>query len=149
MPELVAGVLDGLAGLNTTALYLMAGMFTALETSAGIGLLIPGDGVILLAGTTATTPHRFAALVAVTVLGSLAGESVGYLLARRYRCGSGPAGRVGGWVRTGGSPPRRSWPAAVVGRWPRPVSWPWCMRWCRCWPAPSAGLTGGWSAGVR
>jgi membrane-associated protein len=66
MPDLVAGVLDGLAGLNTTALY-------------------------LLAGTTATTPHRFAALVTVTVLGSLAGESVGYLLSRRY----GPQLRVG------------------------------------------------------
>jgi membrane-associated protein len=94
MADLVAGVLDGLAGLNTTPLYLLAGLFTALETSVGIGLLVPGDGVVLLAGTTATTPHRFAALVAVSVLGSLAGESVGYLLGRRY----GPrlrAGRLG------------------------------------------------------
>ena len=95
MSELVAGVLDGLAGLNTTALYLLAGLFTALETSVGIGLLVPGDGVVLLAGTTATTPHRFAALVAVTVLGSLAGESVGYLLGRRYglRLRTGRLGR--------------------------------------------------------
>jgi len=95
MPELVAGVLDGLAGLNTTALYLLAGLFTALETSAGIGLLVPGDGVVLLAGTTATTPHRFATLVTVTTLGSLAGESVGYLLGRRYdpRLRTGRLGR--------------------------------------------------------
>jgi membrane-associated protein len=95
MPELVAGVLDGLAGLSTTALYPLAGLFTALETSVGIGLLIPGDGVVLLAGTTATTPHRYAALVAVTVLGSLAGESVGYLLGRRYgtRLRTGRLGR--------------------------------------------------------
>jgi membrane-associated protein len=94
MPELVAGVLDGLAGLNPTALYLLAGLFTAVEPSVGIGLLVPGDGVVLLAGTTATTPHRFAALVTTTVLGSLAGESVAYLLGRRY----GPrlrAGRLG------------------------------------------------------
>jgi membrane-associated protein len=95
MPDLIAGVLDGLAGLNTTALYLLAGLFTALETSVGIGLLVPGDGVVLLAGTTATTPHRFVALVAVTVLGSLAGESVGYLLGRRYgrRLWAGRLGR--------------------------------------------------------
>jgi membrane-associated protein len=84
MSELVAGVLDGLAGLNTTALYLLAGLFTALETSVGIGLLVPGDGVVLLTGTTATTPHRFAALVAATVLWSPTGESIGYLLSRRY-----------------------------------------------------------------
>ena len=95
MADLVAGVLDGLAGLNPTALYLLAGLFTALETSVGIGLLVPGDGVVLLAGTTATTPHRFAALVTVTVLGSLAGESVGYLLGRRYglRLRAGRLGR--------------------------------------------------------
>jgi membrane-associated protein len=51
--------------------------------------------VVLLAGTTATTPHRFAALIAVTVLGSLAGESVGYLLGRRYglRLRAGRLGR--------------------------------------------------------
>jgi membrane-associated protein len=96
MPDLVAGVLDGLAGLNTTALYLLAGLFTALETSVGVGLLVPGDGVVLLAGTTATTPHRFAALVTTTVLGSLAGESVGYLLGRRYgpRLRAGRGGRA-------------------------------------------------------
>jgi len=95
MSELIAGVLDGLAGLNTTALYLLAGLFTALETSVGIGLLIPGDSVVLLAGTTATTPHRFTVLVAVTTLGSLAGESVGYLLGRRYgrRLRTGRLGR--------------------------------------------------------
>jgi membrane-associated protein len=91
MAELVAGVLQGLAGLNTTALYVLAGLFTALETSVGIGLLIPGDSVVLLAGTTATTPHRFTALVAATTLGSLTGESVGYLLGRRY----GPRLRTG------------------------------------------------------
>ena len=84
MSELVAGVLQGLAGLHPSVLYLLAGLFTALETSVGIGLLVPGDGVVLLAGTTATTPHRFAALVSVTVLGSLTGESIGYLLGRRY-----------------------------------------------------------------
>jgi membrane-associated protein len=74
-----------------TALYVLAGLFTALETSVGIGLLIPGDSVVLLAGTTATTPHRFTALVAAATLGSLTGESVGYLLGRRY----GPRLRTG------------------------------------------------------
>jgi membrane-associated protein len=39
---------------------------------------------VLLAGTTATAPARFLALVGVAVAGSLAGESVGYLLGRRF-----------------------------------------------------------------
>jgi membrane protein DedA with SNARE-associated domain len=38
----------------------LAGLFTALETAVGIGLLVPGDSVVLLAGTTANTPSRFA-----------------------------------------------------------------------------------------
>ena len=83
MSELVAELVQGLDGLHPGVLYLLAGLFTALETSVGIGLLVPGDSVVLLAGTTATTPHRFAALVAATVLGSLTGESIGYLLGRR------------------------------------------------------------------
>jgi hypothetical protein len=116
MPDLVAEVLDGLAGLNTTALYLLAGLFTALETSVGIGLLIPGDGVVLLAGTTATTPHRFAALVTVTCSGPwLASRSATcWAAATAPSCGS--AGWAGGWGKTGGSPPRRSWPAGAAGR---------------------------------
>ena len=65
MSELVAGVLQGLAELHLSVLYLLAGLFTTLETSVGIGLLVPGDSVVLLAGTTATTPHRYAALVEV------------------------------------------------------------------------------------
>jgi membrane-associated protein len=85
MPDLVDGLLKALAGLHPSALYLLAGLFTALETAIGIGLLIPGDSVVLLAATTVTTPYRFAALVAVTVLGSVTGESVGYLLG--HRCG--------------------------------------------------------------
>jgi hypothetical protein len=47
MSELVAGVLDGLAGLHPGVLYLLAGLFTALETAVGIGLLVPGDSVVL------------------------------------------------------------------------------------------------------
>ena len=65
MSDLVAELLQGLDGLPPGVLYLLAGLFTALETSVGIGLLVPGDSVVLLAGTTATTPHRYAALVEV------------------------------------------------------------------------------------
>jgi membrane protein YqaA with SNARE-associated domain len=149
MLDLVAGVLDGLAGLHPGVLYLLAGLFTALETSVGVGLLVPGDGVVLLAGTTATTPHRFAALVTVTVLGSLAGESVGYLLGRRYgiRLRAGRQGRRLGedrWVAAEAFLAGQGGRAVAAARFVA-VS----MRWCRSWPAPSGCPTGGWSAGAR
>ena len=118
MSELVAGMLQGLAGLNVTALYALAGLFTALETSVGIGLLIPGDSVVLLAGTTATTPHRFTALVTVATLGSLTGESVGYLLGRRY----GPRLRTGRLGRRLGEDRWASAEAFLRGRGGRAVA---------------------------
>src|SRR5918994_1266134 len=93
--DLIDRLLEALAGLDPLVLYLLTGLFTMLETSALVGLVVPGDAVVLLAGTTATTPARFLALVGVAVAGSLAGESVGYLLGRRFgdRPPRPPAGR--------------------------------------------------------
>jgi len=76
--------MDALTGLPPAVLYLLTGAFMTLETSLLIGLVLPGDTVVLLAGTTVTGPARFAALVAASTLGSLLGESIGYLLGRRY-----------------------------------------------------------------
>lgn len=44
---------------------------------------MPGDS-LRLAGTTVSSPVRFAALVTASMLGSLLGESIGYRLGRRY-----------------------------------------------------------------
>src|SRR5918994_1359067 len=82
--DLINRLLEALAGLSPAVLYLLTGLFTMLETSALVGLVVPGDAVALLAGTTATSPARFLALVGAAVAGSLAGESVGYLIGRRF-----------------------------------------------------------------
>jgi membrane-associated protein len=84
MTGAVDTLLYALSGLQPATLYLLAAVFTTLETSLLIGLLVPGDSVVLLAGTTVTSPARFGALVAAGTLGSLLGESIGYLLGRRY-----------------------------------------------------------------
>jgi membrane-associated protein len=84
MTGAVDTLLHALSGLQPATLYLLAAVFTTLETSLLIGLLVPGDSVVLLAGTTVTSPARFGALVAAGTLGSLLGESIGYLLGRRY-----------------------------------------------------------------
>jgi membrane-associated protein len=84
MLDVIDTLLAALADLQPAVLYLLTGLFMTLETSLLIGLLLPGDSVVLLAGTTVTGPARFGALVAVSTLGSLLGESIGYLLGRRY-----------------------------------------------------------------
>jgi membrane-associated protein len=106
MFDAVDTLLETLVGLQPAVLYLLTGVFVALETSLLIGLLLPGDSVVLLAGTTVTGPPRFAALVLVSTLGSLLGESIGYLLGRRYgdRVRASRAGRRLGeatWARAG------------------------------------------------
>ena len=112
--DLIDRLLEALAGLNPLVLYLLTGLFTMLETSALVGLVVPGDAVVLLAGTTATSPARFLALVATAVAGSLAGESVGYLLGRRF----GDRLRTSRLGRRGLLAP--VWRAARFGRLPDP-----------------------------
>jgi membrane protein YqaA with SNARE-associated domain len=79
----VEQLLGGLAGLSPVALYGLAGLFLVLETTLFIGLLVPGDVVLLLAGSTVSDPGAFGLLIAAAMLGSLGGESLGYLLGRR------------------------------------------------------------------
>ena len=104
MPDVVDTLLEALVGLQPAVLYLLTGLVVTLETSLLIGLVLPGDSVVLLAGTTVTGPSRFAALVAVSTLGSLLGESIGYLIGSRYgqRVRASRAGRRLGedtWAR--------------------------------------------------
>ena len=78
--DLIDRLLQTLATLSPVLLYLLTGAFMAVETTLFVGLLIPGDSLLLLAATTVTSPTRFAALMAAGAAGSLLGESIGYLL---------------------------------------------------------------------
>lgn len=71
-----------LLGLDPVLLTVCAGLAVALETSAFVGLLIPGEIILLIAATAAVTPGRFVAVMLAGVAGSVLGESVGYLLGR-------------------------------------------------------------------
>jgi len=84
MFDLIDELLAALAGMHPAVVCLLTGLFVSLETSLFVGLVVPGDSVVLLAGTTVTGPGRFVLLVAASTVGSLVGESVGYLLGRRY-----------------------------------------------------------------
>jgi membrane-associated protein len=78
------GLLDQLAGLDPLVVGLLTFLFLAVETSVLVGLAVPGDAVALLAGSTVTAPEQFAILVGYAILGTLAGESGGYLIGRRF-----------------------------------------------------------------
>jgi membrane-associated protein len=59
-----------------------AGMFC--ETSILIGLLVPGDTIVLVSATAIAGVGEYLALLAVVILGALCGESVGFALGRWF-----------------------------------------------------------------
>lgn len=80
--------------------YLVAFVGIFCETSLFIGLLVPGDTIVLFTATAGRGPVEWALLVLCVVAGSLSGESVGYLIGRY----SGPLLRVSRIGRRIGEP---------------------------------------------
>lgn len=60
----------------------IAGVAILLETSLFVGLVIPGDSVLLLAATGVTGWGSWGALVGAAICGALIGESIGFALGR-------------------------------------------------------------------
>lgn len=91
-----------------------------LETTLFVGLLIPGDTVLLITAVSVTTPTRWVLLVAAAVLGALLGETLGVFLGRaigprlrRSRLGR----RLGGaWDHAASLVDRRGGVAIFVSR---------------------------------
>jgi membrane-associated protein len=63
---------------------LIAGVAMLFETSILLGLIVPGDTVVLVASTAVRGPVEFIALAIAVVLGSLAGESIGFWLGHHF-----------------------------------------------------------------
>lgn len=90
--------LESLGALPPSLIYLLAALLVAAETGLIIGLFLPGEPVLLAAGFLASVGTvELAPLLPVLVGAALVGDSVGYLLGRRY----GPrvrATRFGTWI---------------------------------------------------
>lgn len=71
-----------LAAMDHTHLMLITMALTMLETTALIGLVIPGDLAVLLAGSTVASPGRFALVLLAASTGTYLGELGGYAIGR-------------------------------------------------------------------
>lgn len=69
---------------------LLAGVAIMLETSIFLGLVMPGDTVVLVASTGVTDWSDFLFLLIAVLIGSLVGESIGFAVGRFF----GPRLRV-------------------------------------------------------
>lgn len=84
---------------------LLAALGVMLETSVLVGLVVPGDTVVLIASTAVQGAVEFIALAIAVILGALAGESIGFALGRFF----GPRIRRS---RLGARIGRKNWIAA-------------------------------------
>ncbi|GAA4953968.1 membrane-associated protein [Nonomuraea thailandensis] len=77
-------LLDALAGQDLEVVLPLLLVFLTLDASVGIGLVTPGDGLLLVAGATADSAGEALALIGAGLVACFAGASGGHWLGRRY-----------------------------------------------------------------
>lgn len=121
MNEFLTWLLDAVQSVDPVLRTVLAGVAIMLETSVLVGLFVPGDTVVIVAGTAVGSPLEGVILGIVVVIGALIGESIGFWLGRylgpkirHSRLGR----RIGeeNWLRSERYLRRRGGPAIFVSR---------------------------------
>ena len=121
MNEILSWILDLVQSVDPVVRTALAGIAILLETSVLIGLVVPGDTVVIVASTAVDGPVEFVSLVVVVVIGALVGESIGFALGRFFgpRIRDSRLGRRIGhdhWVRAENYLDRRGGIAVFISR---------------------------------
>ncbi|MHA6667909.1 DedA family protein [Homoserinimonas sp. A447] len=121
MDDILSWILSTVQGVDPVLRTLLAALAMALETSVLIGLIVPGDTVVIVASTGIANVVEYVALIVAVVLGSLLGESVGFALGRYFgpKIQSSRLGRRLGedhWVRAENYLDRRGGIAVFISR---------------------------------
>ena len=82
MNEWLTWLLDTVQAVDPVVRTLVAGLAIMLETSVLVGLVVPGDTIVIIAGTAVAGPWEGVALGVAVVIGALIGESIGFWLGR-------------------------------------------------------------------
>lgn len=82
MNEILNAILDTISSIDPWLRTLLAALAVMLETSVLIGLVVPGDTIVIAAGTAVDSVPEAIILIVALVLGSLAGESIGFALGK-------------------------------------------------------------------
>ena len=121
MNEILTWLLDTVQSVDPAIRTVVAGIAIMLETSVLIGLVVPGDTIVIVAGTAVASVGEGILLGVVVVVGALAGGTIGFFLGRwlgpairRSRLGR----RIGeeNWVRSERYLRRRGGPAIFLSR---------------------------------
>lgn len=100
--DALSAILDVVEGVAPWLRVLIASVAIMLETSVLVGLIVPGDTIVIVAATGVTSIPEGVILGAFIVAGAFAGESIGYAIGRW----------AGPWLRD-----------SRLGRWIGPRNW--------------------------
>ena len=84
MNDALTWILDLVQAVDPVLRTVLAGVGILLETSILVGLIVPGDTIVLVASTAVASPVEYAALVIAVIVGALCGESLGFALGRYF-----------------------------------------------------------------
>ena len=84
MNEILNWLLATVQSVDPALRNVLAGLAMMLETSLFVGLVIPGDTVVLVASTGVSNLPDFFFLLGAVLLGSLLGESFGFWIGRLF-----------------------------------------------------------------
>lgn len=84
MDDALQLILDTVNGVDPVLRTLLAGIAILLETSILIGLIVPGDTVVVVASTGIGNVAEYIALIVAVIVGALGGESIGFALGRYF-----------------------------------------------------------------
>lgn len=80
----LAWILAVVQSVDPVLRTVLAGIGIMLETSVLVGLVIPGDTIVIVAATGVDGPVEYVALALTVILGALTGESIGFALGRFF-----------------------------------------------------------------
>ncbi|KQR25176.1 MULTISPECIES: DedA family protein [Microbacterium] len=84
MNEILTWLLDVVQNVDPVLRTVITGLAVMLETSVLVGLIVPGDTMVIVAGTAVGSPLEGVLLAAAVVVGALLGESLGFWLGRYF-----------------------------------------------------------------
>ncbi len=117
----IVWLLDTIQSVDPVLRTVLAGVGMFLETSFLVGLVVPGDTIVIVSSTAVASVPEYVGLVAAVIVGALAGESLGFALGRLFgpRIRRSRLGRRIGehnWVRAENYVDRRGGIAVFVSR---------------------------------
>ncbi len=120
--DLLLWLLDTVQSIDPVTRTLVAGLAVMLETSILIGLIVPGDTIVIIASMGVATPLEGIAMGLAVVVGALIGRASGSGSAAGWAPTSAPPGWVDGSASTTGSARRTTSPGAAASPSSSPAS---------------------------